>query len=169
MCSDHLATSPHPNPTTHTHPNYQQLHKMDRALRRPTHMLDALRLAHRLRPGGGAPLHWQPGLAGLDFLPPTPYMPVNECIAASLLRRHHLGVQRANRGAWVLRVGERDGLFVCVSVCGMCMVVRCCCLYGSLTDDTTPRHTNIDDKKQSGGSVGEHSRAKGASRSRGRR
>lgn len=78
-----------------------QLQRMDRALGRPTNMLDALRLAHRLRPGTAAPPHWQPGLAGLDFLPPSPFMPVNECIAASRLRRHSLEVQRQNRGAFL--------------------------------------------------------------------
>lgn len=77
-----------------------QLARVEHALARTVNVLDALRLAHRLRPGGSAPPHWQPGLAGLDFLPPSPFMPVNECIAASQLRRHHLQVQRLNRGAW---------------------------------------------------------------------
>ncbi len=79
---------------------------MERALARPTDMLDALRLAHRLRPGTSAPPHWQPGLAGLDFMAPNPFMPVNECIAASALRRHHLQVQRQNRGE--LFLGGRE-------------------------------------------------------------
>ena len=73
-----------------------ELARMEQARDRPVEVLEALRFAHRMRPVTSAPPGWQPGVT-LGFLPPNPFMPVNECIAASQLRTHHLQVLKANR------------------------------------------------------------------------
>ena len=77
-----------------------QLTRMKQACERPVEVMEALRYAHRIRAVTSAPPGWQPGLR-LDFIPPNPFMPGNECIAASHLRQHHLQVQRANRGMYI--------------------------------------------------------------------
>jgi len=70
-----------------------QLASSSHAQQRPINILEALRLAHRFRVVSSAPPGWEGGgrEGGMfDFLPPHPYMPGNECLVASLLRKEHV-------------------------------------------------------------------------------
>lgn len=151
------------NDSSLSHP---QRGKMDQALAHPIDILDAVRYAHRMRPVASAPKGWQPGVR-LDFVPPNPYMPVNECIAASRLRQHHLEVQRANRGMYAPQHLSK-GCWKSAKSTFMCkFYIHASMLYTSRTAETTA--TRPPDTVTEQGQDGEGGRSRSnSSRRRGR-
>jgi hypothetical protein len=122
--------------------------------------------------GRGAPA-LAAGLGGARFLAPHP-LHARERVHRRLVAAPASPGGAAGESRWVgvWVVARRAFMFLCVwsmygcsGAYGLLLVSQLC----SLTDDTTPCHTKFDDKKQSGGSVGGRSRARGASRSRRRR
>jgi len=80
----------------------RQLMRMDEAIKTPVSVVECLRYAHTIRTMTSAPHDWNPSMEQFRILPPRPYMPINERIAASDIMRLHLDHQAKLRGERLL-------------------------------------------------------------------